>query len=258
VPGDRLRGPLVLVHGLFGFNAFRIAGWEAVSYFRGIGEFLKSKGYVVSAPALSPMASCAERAAELAQFVRTNHPGEKVHLFAHSMGGLDSRYAISRLGLADRVATLTTVGTPHQGSPVASTGVRRLEAFVKPYLAWWKVPHGAFYDLMTEKCQEFNDQVPDHPDVKYYAIAGRCDGAWLGPEWWLTYGIVRASEGQNDGVVSIQSAKHHYDYEVWESDHLSLVNWPNSRAIAQGVWRSRNEQYLSLVRRLAAMGFGES
>jgi triacylglycerol esterase/lipase EstA (alpha/beta hydrolase family) len=34
------------------------------------------------------------------------------------MGGLDARYAISLLGLARRVASLTTIGTPHRGTPV--------------------------------------------------------------------------------------------------------------------------------------------
>src|SRR5262245_52520495 len=122
MPADRLRAPIVLVHGLFGFNSFKIAGWEALNYFRGVGEFIKSKGNRVTAPALPPMAGVTERAAQLAQFIRETHPGEKVHLLAHSLGGLDSRYAISTLGLSDQVLSLTTLGTPHQGLPVASTG----------------------------------------------------------------------------------------------------------------------------------------
>jgi len=39
--------------------------------------------------------------------------GRKVHLFAHSMGGLDARHMITHLGMANRVRTLTTIGTPH-------------------------------------------------------------------------------------------------------------------------------------------------
>ena len=40
-------------------------------------------------------------------------PGcEKVNIIAHSKGGLDSRYMITHLGLADKVASLTTVATP--------------------------------------------------------------------------------------------------------------------------------------------------
>ena len=35
------------------------------------------------------------------------------------MGGLDARYMIGQLGMADRVAALLTVTTPHRGSPYA-------------------------------------------------------------------------------------------------------------------------------------------
>ena len=40
---------------------------------------------------------------------------EKVNIIAHSKGGLDSRYAISCLGMDKYVATLTTINTPHYG-----------------------------------------------------------------------------------------------------------------------------------------------
>ena len=48
--------------------------------------------------------------------------GGDLHIIARtSMGGLDSRFLLSNnlLGLADRVVSLSTVSTPHRGSPVA-------------------------------------------------------------------------------------------------------------------------------------------
>ena len=39
----------------------------------------------------------------------------KVNIIAHSKGGLDSRYAISKLGSDKYVASLTTINTPHHG-----------------------------------------------------------------------------------------------------------------------------------------------
>ncbi len=252
----RLRSPIVLVHGLFGFDSWRVGGWEAVSYFRGIAESLREKGNRLAVPRLSPTSGVAQRAAQLTLFVRQTFPQEKVHLIAHSMGGLDSRFAITKLGLNDQVHSLTMVGTPNLGTPFADWGVKRLESYVKPVFDYWRIPHSAFYDLMTDRCAAFNQEVPDSPDVKYLAVAGRNHGPWLGPEWWLPYGIVWAGDGPNDGVVSIKSASHHYETEIWDGDHLSLVNWPNPRAIAQGVWRARQEQYAALLSKLAAMGFG--
>ena len=45
-------------------------------------------------------------------------------VIGHSMGGLDARYMVSRLGMAERVKSLTTVATPHRGSAFADWGVR--------------------------------------------------------------------------------------------------------------------------------------
>src|SRR5207245_6473457 len=42
--------------------------------------------------------------------------GEPVNLIAHSMGGLDARYMITHLGMAEHVRSLTTVSTPHRGT----------------------------------------------------------------------------------------------------------------------------------------------
>ncbi len=44
---------------------------------------------------------------------------DKVNIIAHSKGGLDSRYAISCLGAAPYVASLTTINTPHRGCEFA-------------------------------------------------------------------------------------------------------------------------------------------
>src|SRR5215510_6280544 len=49
--------------------------------------------------------------------------GDKVHIIAHSMGGLDARYLLCNnlygLGALDRVVSLSTISTPHRGSQVA-------------------------------------------------------------------------------------------------------------------------------------------
>ena len=40
----------------------------------------------------------------------------KVNIIAHSLGGLDARQMLTHLGMGSRVASLTTVGTPHRGT----------------------------------------------------------------------------------------------------------------------------------------------
>ena len=41
---------------------------------------------------------------------------ERVHVVGHSLGGLIARYYVQRLGGDERVHTLVTLGTPHQGT----------------------------------------------------------------------------------------------------------------------------------------------
>ena len=48
--------------------------------------------------------------------------GREVDVVAHSMGGLDSRWAIEKLDAARYVDDLVTLGTPHQGTYVAYLG----------------------------------------------------------------------------------------------------------------------------------------
>jgi triacylglycerol lipase len=251
----RLRSPVVLVHGLLGFDQLRPAGLPLKSYFPGIPERLRAAGNRVLVPRVCPTGGVARRAADLKAFLDREAPNEPVHLIGHSMGGLDSRYLIARLGGAGRVLSLTTVGTPHRGTPFADWGVSRFEGLLGPVLRWLGVPLQAFHDLTTAGCAAFNRDVPDAPSVRYFSVAGRCSGPWLGLGWQLPYHIVNRAEGPNDGVVSMTSAKYGEGCEVWDGDHLNLVNWPNLGACVRGLWQDRGGHYGGLVRRLRDEGF---
>ena len=247
----RLQAPIVLVHGLFGFSRLKLAGITLVSYFPGIPEFLAQPGNRVLVADVHPTKGVADRASQLKAFIEKESPGEPVHILAHSMGGLDSRYMISQLGMAQRVLTLTTIGTPHRGSSFADWGISRLERIVKPVLDLFDFPYQAFYDLTTAKCREFNEQAPDAPTVRYFSVAGRHpETGWLG-RMQLLHQIVRAAEGPNDGVVSVASATYGEGCEEWEGDHLSLVNWTDPA----GPRADRQQDYARLVGRLADEGF---
>ena len=251
----KLRAPIVLVHGLFGFDKLQVAGATLVNYFPGIPELLQSGGNRVLIPALPPTAGVEQRAAQLKAYLLKHAPAEPVHIFAHSMGGLDSRYMISRLGMADRVLSLTTIATPHRGTSFADWGVNNFERIVKPLLNAVGMPHQAFYDLTRKNCKAFNDTVLDVPSVRYFSVAGRHDGHFLHPEWLVPFGIVKAAEGDNDGIVSVESARYGEQSDVWDGDHISLVNWPNPFRTYRGAWHDPAPRYEALLRRLADLGF---
>jgi triacylglycerol lipase len=251
----KLRSPILLVHGLLGFDEVKVMGWTVASYFPGIPEYLREAGNRVLVARVPPLGGVAERAAQLKEFLDGEAPDEPVHILAHSMGGLDARYLISRLNMASRVLTLTTIATPHRGTAFADWGIQRFERVLKPFFEMFGVPQQAFYDLTTERCKKFNAEVLDAGGVRYFSVAGRHSGHLFSPEWSLSHQIVLQAEGPNDGVVSVASASYGESTEVWDGDHLSLVNWQNRRSQALGRWRDRRPDYAGLVRRLADEGF---
>jgi len=104
--------PIVLTHGYLGFGNL-----GPIQYFNGVVDTLKQAGadqvFAVDVP---PKGNLAERSTALAEQIRKYVPTGKVHLIAHSMGGLDSRYLISKGNGSELIASLTTLGSPFRGS----------------------------------------------------------------------------------------------------------------------------------------------
>jgi triacylglycerol lipase len=250
-----LHAPIVLVHGLLGFDRVAMGGWVLADYFRGIPEALRANGNRVFLASLSPTGGIAERAAQLKEQIDKEFPTESVHLLSHSMGGLDSRYMITHLGMADRVLTLTTLGTPHRGTAFASWGVRRFAPLLQPLFEYFGLPHQAFHDLTVERCKEFNERTPDAPNVRYFSVGGRINHDWLNIQWGVPSSILEKLEGENDGVVSVASAKYGENFEVWDGDHMSLVNWPHVVQAVNGTKPDRLPKYAALLDRLADAGY---
>jgi triacylglycerol lipase len=247
----RLNAPIVLAHGLCGFDCLGALGWRVKDYFPGIPEKLAAAGNRVLVARVSKTQGVAYRAAELKCFIERNVPTGPVHIIGHSMGGLDARYMISRLGMARRVRSLTTVATPHRGSAVADFGLKRVAPLLTPFFHAAGISTQGFRDLSTWSCQRFNADVPDMPGVRYFSVAGVCEKPWVGPEWQLQHQIMSNAEGPNDGVVSVASARWGEHTDVWKGDHLNLVNWPNRLARKRGMWESLAPDYGRILRRIA-------
>lgn len=250
-----LRSPIVLVHGLLGFDRVQMGTWTLAHYFRSIPEMLRAAGNRVILARLNPIGGIAERAAQLKTLIENESPFEPVHLIGHSMGGLDCRHMISRLGMAPRVLSLTTLGTPHRGSAFADWGVKRFARLVCPVFEFFGLPYQAFKDLTMARCKVFNIETPDAPGVRYFSVAGQYQTDWLTPEWQLPAGIIGRVEGPNDGLVSVESARWGEVCDIWDSDHMNLVNWSHPLAATFRPSPDRTQEYAALVERLADAGF---
>src|SRR5438067_2419985 len=103
-PARELKHPVVLAHGLLGFEKIGFGGVHR-EYFRGVRARLEAMGATVHVVKVSAFGSVEQRAKELAAAVNTLD-ARRVNVIAHSMGGLDARYAISKLKLSSKVASL--------------------------------------------------------------------------------------------------------------------------------------------------------
>lgn len=220
------RYPVVLAHGVLGFDELKIAG-RSHTYFRGIAEHLRSQGVEVHVTRVDPSAEVRERAAQLSEQIR-KIGAPKVNIIAHSMGGLDARYAISKLDLGKQVAALITIGTPHHGTPLADQGVAWLadRLRLRAVMARLGIQIGAFDDLTTSRLRSFNTEVIDRRGVFYGSVVGSAQlDARTHPVLrpWVT--VMRAWIGDNDGLVPAGSQAWGRVLMKVDADHFAQIGW---------------------------------
>lgn len=111
--------PIILAHGYLGFGEL-----GPFSYFNHVADLLAQLGITnVHATAVDPKGSIKDRATSLAGQIRTLVPSGKVHMIAHSLGGLDVRYLLAKENGGDMIRTLTTLGSPFGGTLAADIAV---------------------------------------------------------------------------------------------------------------------------------------
>ncbi len=222
--------PVVLHHGLFGFGQMS-AGPVRLTYFRGIDHAIAAMGHPLIVSRVHPTAAVATRARQLKETILRQleimgRPREKVLLVAHSMGGLDARYMITKLGMDSHVAALLTVTTPHRGSPLADWCVRNLGNRLGGYriMNLLGVDVQAAHDLCTETCAKFNEQVPDMPGVRYFSVSAARPWNKMPAFAIPSHRIIYQAEGDNDSIVSVKSSTYATHLGTWPADHFHTIN----------------------------------
>ncbi len=226
VVGERGRPlPVVLVHGLFGFDRIGVPGAK-LHYFRGIAAHLEQLGCHAHAVRLPIAASVPERARILVDKVNAL-PHERIDLIAHSLGGLDARYALSHLGLASRVRSLVTIGTPHHGTPLAELAHDGPLSVARRAISALGVPLDAFDWLTPAALETFNRDVPDAAGVRYACVVGgiRNDETPIALAIAPAHAYLRRVAGPNDGLVPIASQFWGETLAEIEADHFAQVGW---------------------------------
>ena len=210
----------------------------------------------VGAPSVGPVASVKERAESLHQFLEDNFQNQNINLIGFSMGGLDSRYLISHIkNKSYKVLSLATVATPHRGSSFMdfcrdNLGVGNLSSYIKTknddkilkqidkefiqiqhdytsrqnYLATLLKPLDApaFTNLTREYCAAFNRVTLDDPSVYYTSYAATAILKVFAPLAFPNW-IIDNREGENDGLVSVDSARWGHFKGLLQCDHWDLI-----------------------------------
>lgn len=259
------RYPVLLMHGFGVLGTLRRGG-----HLHGEAMNLRSHGVLAYAPNVAPYNTVRVRTpfwkARIEQILKETR-AERLNVIAHSMGGLDARYVISCMGMHDQVASLVTVSTPHRGSSVAVAMLEQpdlVRRFVTGMCNWMgsaalEECEADFDTAVRELTPEavamrFNPMVPDHPDVRYWSYAGRAGRGTdvpINPFLIPQNSVLFAREGENDGFVSVQSAKWGTFLGTFDADHSRSVgvNLPPG-----GGGFSANRFYLEVVEMLAAEG----
>jgi triacylglycerol lipase len=245
----RLQHPIVLAHGLMGFDQVRLGG-KTYEYFRGVPHRLRSLGAEVHVLRLAPTAGFVVRGRQLAEAIR-RLDSKRVNIVAHSMGGLDARYAIAKLDIADRVVSLTTIGTPHHGTPLADLttclvgellGLRKMFELLG-------IDINAFYDMTTQSTDAFNREIADVSGIAYGSFIGvvgkRLSRA--NPLLVPAYMYLSQRVGANDGLVPASSQHWGEIYGSVEADHWAQIGL--SRRFDAPAF------YADLLRELRGRGF---
>jgi triacylglycerol lipase len=250
--------PIILAHGIARFDfllssfvgqlgplrEFVEVATDGLHYFKGVARHLRREGFDVYHSAVGFAAGLPRRAEDLKEEVGrvlALKGAGKVHIIGHSMGGLDARYMIARLGMADHVASLTTVGTPHDGTSLAEWGLthtnHKLIRVLRPV-----IDLDGFLALTPAACREFNESAAAAEaanEVFYQTYASSQPRRRVFTPLKGAWDIISQEEGENDGLVSHDSQRWvselagpggrvkqipRHDFPV-PADHLNEVGW---------------------------------
>lgn len=259
------RYPIILVHGV-GFRQRK-----HLNYWGRIPKELERRGaqiFYTGHDAWGAMEHNGEIIRRDIQEILALTGAEKINIIAHSNGGMESRYVIHSLGMAPYVASLTTVCTCHHGSRT----IDRLLEFPAVLFRISAFFVNCFFRLLGDKkpdfqrvcrqfstayCAEFNRNNPDAEGVAYTSYGakmknGRSDLFLMVPFW-----VVRRYDGDNDGLVSVESSKWGVFKGVLEGAGRRGVSHEDAVGFRRHTCRSFDicSVYVNMVRDLVSAGF---
>ena len=210
--------PILMLHGM-GFRDGRFGYWGRIP------DVLRAGGARVFHGGQDGNASIEYNAGIIAgaiDRILRETGAEKVNVIAHSKGGLETRYVISTMGYGDRIASLTTISTPHNGS-VALSKIMKLPKPLRALiyigakitdffhlLSGDKKPdtYTCIRQLTREYMAEFGRDNPADDRVLYRSCAFVMKNALSDGIMTFPYLGVKALNTQSDGFLTPEEVRY--------------------------------------------------
>jgi len=248
--------PIVLGHGILGFDDTEGMLNGLVKYWGGMDDYLRSQGADVLTPGKTAMQGLSVRAQEQKDQIllwMAANGYTKVNIIGHSQGGIDARYMITHLGMSGKVAVLTTLNAVHGGAPIADVIFGVVPTWLHPFVGVVADTFGKLIfgggeqdsiamgqSLTVATLKQFNQNTPNKSGVKYYSYGSKItvpdliQHPMMGlvhPATWAG-GLFYGTGSANDGVVPLSSQK----WGTWKGgpstniyttgvDHLQATNF---------------------------------
>lgn len=266
-----LKYPILMVHGM-GFRDRKL-----INYWGRIPAALKKMGCEIYYGHQDSNASVETNAYHLA--MRANEVlkesgAERLNVIAHSKGGLDIRCAIAKYNLGDKIASVTTMNTPHNGSITVDKLLKtpdfvvRIAGFltdiVFKVLGDKKPNSYSIFKLFTTKgAKEFNEKYKDAPQTYYQSYAFTMKSPFGDMFMWFPSLVVWILDGPNDGFLTPDSVKWGNFRGVVQSnsrrgishcDEVDMRRMRLTRKGGDGV-SDMPDFYCNVVKELAQMGY---
>jgi len=256
-----LKYPVILVHGIIAHDRKSI-----IDFWGNIPETLIANGvkiYFGNTDAWGSFESNAKLLKETIDNVLLETNSEKVNIIAHSKGGLDSRFFIWNYDYGDKVASLSTVSTPHHGAEIADLIFQKKIVHTKSTrkaLENYGKMHGDInpdlynvnYQLTTEKMKEFNEKVLADDKVFYQSIYSTMKNAFDDMMLFNSYLYIKKISGANDGIVSEISAR--WSGNITKYDNISHIEMMDlKKRKISGIYIP--DIFMNIVKDLQKMGF---
>ncbi len=253
-----LKYPIILVHGVI---------LKDVKFFKAFGKIEKilgSNGYIVYTANTDGLGSIENNANQLKRFILNvlkENNCDKVNIIAHSKGGLDSKYMISKLDMGNHIASLTTLSTPHKGSFIATRLLDFPKWLIKLLAGWLNFSYKLYKDENPDAltvCRQLKrvEKLDEDYGVfsgiycqSYSSSMRTRDDFIMGIPYTFQKHYYKIP---NDGIVDVESAKFSiYKGDIKHISHSEIVDFMTTPKKRKRV----HEFYLKLVNDLEKLGF---